>query len=376
MSLMINNQQFDTISGYLSALINTGIYLSTKTETLSGYYNNQLNSVSGYFTGQFNTGQYTSIDYTTGNIINLSNRLSQTGQSLQSQINSTNNFTGFLYPYNNPLNFANSGNIQSTGINILSYIANLSGYYNSNPSGYIIASQTGQFYPTSNPQNYSNSGNIQNTGQFLWNFISSISGNLIVTGQTLYNLINNFSGVFNNTGNSLQNSINMVSGNLVTTGSNLYNLINNFSGVSNNTGIQLQLQINRHPLIIPLIASPIIWSNMPLALNFFNASAGYRTLVDLSGFSQVNLISNIATAGTVSGYIQLRYFNNDSTTVTQYIPIDTGNSIINLGQARIATSGWQNLVPGAKSGIYIGLIGISGSAAVSPVFGLTYAQFR
>lgn len=164
--------------------------------------------------------------------------------------------SGGFYPYSNPSNFANSGDILSTGqqswnaannnaINLsgrltttgqslYQYITSLSGVFNSTPtvtgisvtgfvgqtgliniSGvgnvvvltgvnnfiYISGINSGGFYPYSNPSNFANSGDVLSTGQQSWNAANNnainLSGRLTTTGQSLYQYITSLSGVFN-----------------------------------------------------------------------------------------------------------------------------------------------------------------------------------
>lgn len=235
--------------------------------------------------------------------------------------------TGQFYPYSNPSNFANSGNLYTTGSNLYNLINNFSGVFNN--SGVVLESQimalsghsrvsainvTG-FGNQTGVINFSGLGSLTvltGAGNFIYFSGSSaavgnngdglnLSGNLYSTGSNLYNLINNFSGVFNNSGFVLESQIialsghsrvsainvtgfgnqtgvinfsgigsvtvmtgsnNFIyfsgsnvassssnsdglnlSGNLYSTGSSLYNLINNFSGVFNNSGFVLESQI-------------------------------------------------------------------------------------------------------------------------------------
>lgn len=305
--------------------------------------------ISGSSVGSANNSDGVNLSgnlYTTGsNLYKLINNFSgvfvNTGTQFQNQINSIKTLTGSLYPYNNPSNFANSGNLQSTGQSLQSQINALSGnlittgqnlinlinnitginvttisginifesiyFYNADSQDFnrvtmvgeypfstfniesgvttvqsgsgFIGVGTGLFYLNSNPSGFitaAQAGGVSNitvtgkslsgiirmsglgsvtvsTGSNNFIYISgssvgsannsdgvNLSGNLYSTGSTLYNLINNFSGVFVNTGARLQGGLNSLSGNLYTTGSNLYKLINNFSGVFVNTGTRLQ----------------------------------------------------------------------------------------------------------------------------------------
>lgn len=225
------------------------------------------------------------------------------GNSLITGMNTSNfvsiNQTGQFYPYNNPSNFANSGNLQSTGSSLYNLINNFSGVFNlsgsqlqssvnslNNKTGsYLTGIIAGTNITVQNNNNqsftinstsvggggvgitglsitgstyFSGGGQINISGN--GNIITLLSGNnyviisgdtsllatinnLYSTGSNLYNLINNFSGVFDSTGVNIQSQLVALSNNIGTTGDNLYNYLTGFSGVFNSSGSSLQNQI-------------------------------------------------------------------------------------------------------------------------------------
>ncbi len=183
------------------------------------------------------------------------------------------------------------------------------------------------------------------------------------------------SGIFSISPNRFNiNSSAYISGNPILHGTN----------ITGGTGIRLSqsggyyLINERNPMCVTFSAAAVTWTNMPLALTFFNATAFTRTFIDLSGYNEVNFTANLTTAGTVSGFISLRYADNTgaSVTVTNYRNIDTDGTVLKLESAISKSSGWHRLAEGAKSGIHVAVVGLSGSAAVSPIFGVINAYFR
>lgn len=201
---------------------------------LSGNSNDGIN-LSGNLTS---TGQIL-YGYITNASGNLDARIYQTGSNLYTLIN---NFSGIFnnsgIQYQTQINSL-IANVQSTGSTLDSKTNSLSGWMNGLSKVFSI-SVTGFLGQTGNIS-VSGLGIITvHTGNNNFIYISgnnndgiNLSGFLTTTGQTLYNYINNLSGVLDST-----------ISNLYQTGSNLYNLINNFSGIFNNSGIQYQNQIN------------------------------------------------------------------------------------------------------------------------------------
>jgi len=152
------------------------------------------------------------------------------------------------------------------------------------------------------------------------------------------------------------------------------------NGNSNTYNVWASLSGNydlKHELTVPFNIGSTTWTSMPNALNFFAASARYITYVDLTYYTGVNLSMNIGTAGTVSGGLFLRYLGTPSVTATSFLPLVSPEVYTRLETANtIKQSGFQPIVPGARSGVYIALMGQSGNASTSPVFGMINAIFK
>lgn len=234
------------------------------------------------------------------------------------------------------------------------------------------------------------SGNLTTTGQTLLSAIAStgqqawtaadanarnISGNLTITGQTLFQLASGISGNLTTTGTLL--SAFKVTGSTVI---NVANLTGIYGSVVTNSGTQVYVYDTKPVMVVPFIAGTLTWTNQPAALNFFNAISYYRSYVDLTNYTGVNLSVAMTTAGATSGALFLRYTDNPANvTVASYWPLTASGAetYTRLETANtVKQSGFQPIVPGARSGVYIALLGQSGSAAASPIFGLINAQFK
>ncbi len=196
--------------------------------------------------------------------------------------------------------------------------------------------------------------------------VSGQSGNLLVIPSTQLPGDGYYatSGGLTSTGQLLNNRINLLSGNLVTTGITLLNntLVNKLVPIQFSTASGM-------------------WINMPLADGFFMNSIGYTQFIDLTNYTGVQLcINKTITAGVGSSaatsMLQLKYLGHFNTTVTNYLPLDSSNtrSRINFQNTYI-NSGWKPIVAGARSGVFVTLMGSGGDGAVDPSFGMITAYF-
>lgn len=133
----------------------------------------------------------------------------------------------------------NAQSIRVSGKAVLTGI-NDSNYLTSGQTGlFVFNSQTGQFYPYSNPSNFTNSGNLQTSGSNLYNLINNFSGVFNNSGSQYQGQINTLTINLQSTGVSLKNSDTLISGNIITTGQTLDTKINNLSGYLRNTSISV-----------------------------------------------------------------------------------------------------------------------------------------
>jgi hypothetical protein len=204
--------------------------------------------------------------------------------------------------------------------------------------------------------------------QFKVNSLILSQQNLVATGNVLYL---NSVDVTASSGQANwlaanNNAINL-SGNAAITGATLITDINNVSGYANRKAI----------MDIQFTVGTTTWTAMTNTRGFFNGSSSYITQVDLLQYTGVKLIVNQGVAGTVSGSIHLGYLGNFSPVPSAYLPIDTNATRTRIGVLNtIANSGWQPLAAGARSGVYIALLGSSGNAILSPTFGMITAYFQ
>lgn len=169
--------------------------------------NNRISVFSGYLD---NTISYQGINVTgVHNLIIRDNVISDSfGTKIitpqNSNVVSWNNYTtGIILlssvnsPYylaTNPNQYATSGNLYNSGNLLNNRINGLSGELQNTGTNLqnqinSIVGGTGNFYLNSNPAQFTTSGNLLLTGQSLYNIIVGLSGNLDLTGQNLSNRI-------------------------------------------------------------------------------------------------------------------------------------------------------------------------------------------
>jgi hypothetical protein len=125
---------------------------------------------------------------------------------------------------------------------------------------------------------------------------------------------------------------------------------------------------------------PNTWSNMPSTLQFFDSSSAYVTQIDLTYYNQVRLIVNKqGTAGATGSKLLVRYQATTGAPFTESSYLAIGTSEVSLAvdtTNNILVTSWIDLASGAKSDVWVALMGIDGDTTADPVFGNIYAEFR
>ena len=125
---------------------------------------------------------------------------------------------------------------------------------------------------------------------------------------------------------------------------------------------------------------PNTWSNMPSTLQFFDSSSAYVTQIDLTYYNQVRLIVNKqGTAGATGSKLLVRYQATTGTPFDESLYLAIGTSEVSLAvdtTNNILVTSWIDLATGAKSDVWVALMGIDGDTTADPVFGNIYAEFR
>ena len=242
-------------------------------------------------------------------LVNESGVFNISGQALENQINSLSGYS------NNT--FATIANLTQTGITLLSLISAASAGVSSidGKSGILTFTGAGNVSVIVNGQTFIFSGDVSTISGFLQSQINTLTTNLQSTGQNLYNLLVNESGVFNNSGQALEAQINSLSGysnntfativNLGSTGHQLFvietNNANNLSGNLTQTGANLSAVKVTGSSIINVAnftgvgGTLVIWSGNYILVS--GAGIGGGTNVQVSG-SAILSTANFSGIGT------------------------------------------------------------------------------
>ncbi len=364
-----------------------------------------ISGATGSFVTRSETGQFYQL--ANPNAFSTSGNVELTGSALQTQLNTLNTntglFTGIFYPRSgNPsgfLNTLNSGHLQTQ-------------IFNSGSNLSTRLDGTGNLYPLNNPNNFANSGNLLSTGANLYNYITVISGQLPTASSKVTGL-NTLTGAINITGTGLVtvSVINQtiiisgntsISGNLFTTGANLYSYINSASGnflSASQTGAYTGAFYPRYDNPSGYIAATTgLILNGQLLIggsgdNSFNVGNlyGISNISVISGSGSLGISGDISVLATVNNlqltgstlyaYI-LAGSGTTGTSTGSYYPLNSNPSgyvrsisgvlygdltgIINDGQLFIGTSGNNSLVLGNLYGISnISITSGSGSLGLS-----------
>lgn len=93
-------------------------------------------------------------------------------------------------------------------------------------------------------------------------------------------------------------------------------------------------------------------------------------LVDLTGRDSIMFSGRVITGGHTTAVLRLEYFTSFSTTVTDYLPIGSSSTAVEISMATSNTlpdSGWIPITSGAKGLRYLAIIQEGGNGTASPV---------
>lgn len=126
-------------------------------------------------------------------------------------------------------------------------------------------------------------------------------------------------------------------------------------------------------------AAAIVWTNMPLALTFWQATATRAIQkINLTPYRYVRLHVLMTVAGAAASVLALRYLpvaTGYSTTVTDYLQLGTSEAQVSLAATGFTSSAWIPLAAGASVDSFLALVGIGGDGVIDPTFAQIWAEF-
>lgn len=125
----------------------------------------------------------------------------------------------------------------------------------------------------------------------------------------------------------------------------------------------------------------VAWSNMPAALTFFLGQSRWVLPMDLTNRTQIQLqVLTSGITGVAGSKLRLLYrlqSGGFSSTITDYVTVGSSEVEAAIDTATtFTTSGWINIVAGAKNQVLLALAGISGDGAADPNFIAVWVQAR
>lgn len=119
--------------------------------------------------------------------------------------------------------------------------------------------------------------------------------------------------------------------------------------------------------------------NQPATERFLFNSSRHVRYIDLSLYRQVQFEARRGNAASAAGspFVELRYFTAGSATVGDYL--QSGSEPVRLTitstQVTLLTE-WIDLVPEARSKVYLAVVADDGDGSASPNYGYVGARFR
>jgi hypothetical protein len=123
----------------------------------------------------------------------------------------------------------------------------------------------------------------------------------------------------------------------------------------------------------------VVWTNMPVALNFWQATAT-RSIqkINLTPYRFVRLHVLMTVVGAATAMLMLRYLpvaTGYSTTVTDYLQLGTSEAQVSIAALGFTSSAWIPLAVGANIDAFLALVGINGDGVLDPAFAQIWAEF-
>lgn len=126
-------------------------------------------------------------------------------------------------------------------------------------------------------------------------------------------------------------------------------------------------------LMVPFYsAGAVAWSNMPLARTELFGGTFERFVVDLTGFTQFMLQSNVAVVGTAGAVLMLEYSLNQG---GAWSPMDD-TAQIGLASTGLRVSSWKTVPVAARTEVWLRIVGSGGDGAVDPQIVTLAALFK
>jgi hypothetical protein len=120
-------------------------------------------------------------------------------------------------------------------------------------------------------------------------------------------------------------------------------------------------------------------TSQPSAERFYGNSSKNMILLDLSGYTQVRMVTRVTTASASanSPRYTVKYRTTYDASISNFIDIGTSEVSTSLTSTGLISSGWINLATEAKANdVYVILSEVGGDASASPITGIVMLYFK
>lgn len=115
------------------------------------------------------------------------------------------------------------------------------------------------------------------------------------------------------------------------------------------------------------------WTNQPAAVTELGSSNRSRVRMDLSTADQYRITNNMYAAGFANASLDLQYSTDNLTFQNAYTHPSGSYCKENIG---VNYGSWAPLVAGARTDVFLRVVGVSGNAVADPRFNNLHVQFR
>ena len=115
------------------------------------------------------------------------------------------------------------------------------------------------------------------------------------------------------------------------------------------------------------------WTNQPAGLTELFGNTSSRLKADLGASTQVRLLTNVSQAGAATSAMRVQYSTDQ--TSWSYLDGSSGPSV-SINTTGLKVSSWVDVASGAKSDVFLRVVGINGDGTADPSFGNLVLQVR
>lgn len=122
------------------------------------------------------------------------------------------------------------------------------------------------------------------------------------------------------------------------------------------------------PFVVPIVGASVTWSNMPAAATEFIGNP--RTMYDLTHVGEVRIVVCVGVAATAGATLKIQYSLDESAWS------DLTPALGGLNSAGCKVGAWTAVPAGAKTDVFLRILGEGGNGTLDPQFRSVHLQVR